>query len=648
MELLDTVANTGKPSFHDERTIKQLHAFVQSGNQGDFTAFLTGFEGGDARSLELMFCRILSEVQPDSSRPFLEKLYKSPNPATRKEVERIVENMDSRARYGFYSHLLDTGDTNVRVRAIEKLAGIKGAQVVNRMAEFLNDSDMKLVKTAFRALGTTGSADAVKRLEQFVEHEDAERSIEAINTLGAMQSFKHWKKLLPVLDSKEPRVREAAALNLNRKAGRKALPYLIKRLEDENDPDVTRLILKLLSKASDEGIAKILLKTASTGPDPGLRKFAGWLVGEIEEGTLFKAMLSLLRTCDDEDTQAYVLTRMGQRQLAGAVAILPAFISPQTPSALRYAALEGLGYLGDNSNLPAVLELMDADDPLMAYLAVMAAVRMVRHLNECPRLVSILGGNDDAVSTLKEVILQAMLDGIRWNESDAEIFAFLKANLSSKIENIAYLSTILIGRCTADGALELIADLALQSNNPEIRKEAMAGLDRRLDGDIRPLMKIWKPGDDWMDAAMISLLAELKWNPESVKRALSLLHGLDLEKASPQTIKALERLTGRLNQSAPDEIRAYFDSGRTAGRFQEILGSSWLDQLGEFETASERAIWKKMLFDGPESIARQALFRVSKPGNKWAVDPIIQRIAVDPDGPLAIELRLAVRKILDF
>ena len=419
-------------------------------------------------------------------------------------------------------------------------------------------------------------------------------------------------------------------------------------METEEDEEVAKVILSRLALAPDDSVAATLIATAASHPDPQIRRAAGWLVEELDEALLRRNMLTMLPD-SDEETQAYILTKMGQRQLPDCGAVISSCAGAEHPARVRYAALEGLGFLREKAFLPAVVPGIQSADPMEAYVATLAAVQLIDRLDACPELIELLLSPGAEAVVLKQVVLQFMIDTVSWQFDDSKLFEVLANNLRAENDNIRYLSAILLGKC--QGRTELVPDLraaAFDDPSPEVRQAARASLDSVLAGDLSCFFASLQQGEIPLAdlGHCIDLLAELQWNAFSARQALGVFADLGHLDDQPELLPKLEEIARAVYQAAPEASRDYFKKTAPGTRWRLALGRAWLQSLGEMTHAKDRADWN-LLFAGDEAaLVLEAARQAVEVRADWAVAFLLGRIGRQPDDPLNPRLRTAVKKLL--
>ncbi|MFC1537525.1 HEAT repeat domain-containing protein [Gemmatimonadota bacterium] len=599
--------------------------------------------------MEILFARFLQNVPPDRALPYLKKLIGSPNLSTRKQVFKTLEQLPSQYQSVLLLELLHYQEKDLKLYALERLGLQRQSSTIEDIANLLDSEDSELSAAAFSALGNIELRRALSRVQPFLESTDPALQVRALNTLGVTPHFKKWKNFLPALQSEHSAVRLAAVLNLSRKAGRKANKHLIDSLENEKDEEVTKQVLHRLVLNPDAKAVEVFIRAAAAHPEPGVQRAASWIIGELDEKLLFRTMINMLHS-DSEEIKSYILTKMGQRQLPGGGKVIASYAGKNTPDSLRFAAFEGLGYLGKQKFLPVVEPYIRSDHPLEAYLGTLTAVKSIDRLEECPELIKLLKGPDENVETLKETVLQHMVHTLNWDSANTEILEILRKNLDSKVENISYISTILLGKSKNKELIPLLLSLVFNEPNPNIKEEAGTALDNILDGDLSFLLKLMaeKKVPSEIPTEFLALLSELRWNQNSAAKALEFFKDMKLDRDVPEIQESLDKIARILYAVSPEKVKSFFESPEPGSLWRLALGRAWLDSLQDLGDQSARNEWEKLFFDDDPRVVRKAIRRAVEAKAGWAVEEIVRRITENPESSLNSELRSAVKELLEL
>lgn len=602
----------------------------------------------DDPRLEILLCQYLMNLQPDDSIPHLLELAGSPNQDTRQYALQVLVRIDIKHLLQPLIQLLSSVYPDVRMYALRTLGLHRRTTALNAIHPLLASADQKLAQAAFDAVAHIDSPRSTGVVERCLQSSEPWRQVAALNALGTMQSFERWKRLQSCLDAADVQIRYAAVHTISRRGGHKAVPVLVQRLEQEPEEEVAKLIINRLALHPGKEMAAVLLRLATTHPNPQLRRPAGWVLEELDSALLKDVMVDMLDGAE-EPLKAYILTRMGTRQLPGSGRLLVQHLSAGQTNRIRCAALEGLGFLRQRRYLPVVVPFIDSEDPMTAYVATLTAVQLVDRLHDSPELVRLLMSTDRKRNPLRQIVLQYMIDALDWNYDDADLARILVLNLGSENENIAYLSAVLLGQCR--GNLELVEPLLEAVNaaaTVDIQLASRQSLNQVLDGDLTPLLEqIVQAGDDPVRmCALAELLSTLDWGPESAAAALPVFDRLSCPADLPQASHVRRELARGLYRAAPAACRQYFfQVDGDHDDWRQAIGHAWLETLGGLQTPDERSDWQSLFAAADAELAAAAARHAVAAGASWTVEPMISRATQKPHNPVSRELRQSVRQL---
>jgi len=595
------------------------------------------------QALEALLCRFLRSQPFERAEPHLRRLLDSPNAATRQRAGATLEAYDIEPRLGLLLELLTHQHADVVCRALKAIGQHRRSAGIDRIAALLESPDETVVAAAFEALRRIDQARAARPLVAHLERGSPERQIAALAALSEMESFERWKRFLPCLQSPDAGVRLAAVAALGQRGGTRARGHLIARLAKEPDEEVARHIIGRLARMPDRQVACSLLPLAAHHANPQIRRAAGWVVEELTDELLGQACKQLLPGASEEMT-AYILTRLGRREMRDYGEHIAAYANTAQPARVLYAALEALGALREPRFLDRVVPFLQSPDAMAAYVATLAAAQMVRRLSDCPALTDLLRRPEGEAVPLKQVVLQYMADAITWDFEDSTLFEILVGYLGDGNENIRYLSTILLGRARGQGSLvEPLLGLALDDASAEVRQMAAQSLDQVLAGDLSPLL-------DRLDTSgrrhprredIVALLPGMRWGAASARRGLvtldELSDGLDDETRA--------ELARSLFKSDPEACRAFFEGATAGSSWRRALGQAWLDSLAGLLHAEDRTDWRRLFDSGEDALLAGCLDVAADAEAAWAADIILPWVLRRPDHAAAPRARQTVRAL---
>ncbi len=598
--------------------------------------------------IETLFCRYLENLPPQIALPSLKTIFKSPNAASRAHAIATLETFPTTLRLEVYLQLLEESEADMVLHGITQLGIHRRIKAIPGIVTHLQASDKTVQEAAFNALEKIDSPRSHRPLLACLNAESTQQIL-ALNTLGRMISFRHWKRLLPLLHSPNTGVRLAAIRALSQKAGEKIYPNFETLINSEKDEEVIKLMINRMAIAPNESATGILITLAATHPNPQIRRSAGWVIEEIKEDRLQKMMLNVLPK-SDEKVQAYIVVKMGHRQLPQCGNAIVNILRKTESSRLRTAALEGLGFLGDKRYLSDVMPYLDNDDPMIAYVATLTTVQLIDLLDDAPTLKTLLLLPGDNKVVLKQVVLQYMIDAISWNFSDPALVAVLRNNLNSPNTNIKYLSIILMGRSKNVAFIPTLIDLLLGDEDVhEMRTVALESLNEAMAGDMQYFLEAIEKSRDnpAKQLALLKLIMDLNLNRESANLALSHLDTMSFDDHKDELWKILDQIAHTVYSTSAEATRHFFNTNTKRTPWRLALGKAWLSSL-DIGTAEGRHDWHTLFSEPSPILMRNAAQLAATHEARWAVPILLDKIAKLDEPDLVGELRHATKTILKF
>ena len=239
----------------------------------------------------------------------------------------------------------------------------------------------------------------------FFEREEAVKELSAYNEDEAIAG------LVLALEDPDLGIRELAANYIIEIKGETACQLLIQFL-GHDDIGSRNLASEILVKIGDDAVPPLLAELENDDHD--VRKFIVDILGLLKAQEAVKPLCHRLW---DENTNvvcsaAEALGEIGDP--AAAPHLIAAF--DKIPDA-QLQAVEALGKLGDKSVLPKLIEMLDTDDPMIAYVAV-EAIGRIGSKDALPQFATYLEHKD---RLLAEAALSSIIRISRQNDNQIDL-----------------------------------------------------------------------------------------------------------------------------------------------------------------------------------------------------------------------------------
>lgn len=248
--------------------------------------------------------------------------------------------------------------------------------VFEQAAVKMSDNNPAVRRTGIAELVKTGNPKAVPALIKALEDSDKSVRLEAVEGLMSLKSRGAVESLAKAAsEDKEPEIREAALLALGSISGEKAVPVLLEGLKDEDFAVKLSAIRLLGSLRSGEGAAG-LINLLSKTDDPGIKKSAIKALGQIGSVEGIKAVLRELRKSKNTQVQVEAVKALEKMVSGlGVIAILEKKL--KSPDAMvQSASALSLARLGNHKGLNVSLKLLSNKNRRVRYHAAEALGEM--------------------------------------------------------------------------------------------------------------------------------------------------------------------------------------------------------------------------------------------------------------------------------
>lgn len=436
---------------------------------------------------------------------------------------------------------LEDPDDNVRFHAIESLGRLRADEAVDALVGVAESADFFLGFAAVDALATIGDARVAPSLVPLLANPAfRDASARALAVLGDERTVE------PLLRTLDEAPEAAPAVTM-------ALTAIADRLANEN-LDVSPLVRDGISEAGRQHV----LAAAGAGPLEARRAAArilGWVDGRAATGVLGQLALDP----ETRDAAIEALVRIGEPALDR---LLP-FLSTEDVE-LRHAAITGIGHVGSERAIPALLPCLD--DPGLAVAASGALAKiggpaafeplfaLVGHADAAVRLAAVgalnaIGHPEMAV----RVLALLASDDPRLRESAVRIAGYfgypdarphLLRAASDPDESVRLAALEHLPFLDDERAEGVLAD-AVTSDTPRARATAARALGRlATEGAARALAQALRDTDPWVRYFAVRSLGELGGGPDA-----AVLTGIaEHDPSLPVRLSALESLPARVGR----------------------------------------------------------------------------------------------------
>ncbi len=237
---------------------------------------------------------------------------------------------------------LSSSEPVVGIAAADALGKIGGAEAVGALTHSLRSGNAQLRAASVQALGRLEAAETTGLICGMLGDKQWEVRLEAASALGKMKNSEALEPLAKALEDMDADVREAAAISLGKIRDRRSIPPLVLALKDEVT-SVRRIASASLSRIDPDWItlpetreAAEKLKVAIQDADPAVRYFVAQFL--INLGELPADALAGYAPDEHMGSPAEKRKRMAAGMFIG--------LLEDPDRDIRQAAAEALGQLG--------------------------------------------------------------------------------------------------------------------------------------------------------------------------------------------------------------------------------------------------------------------------------------------------------------
>ena len=451
-------------------------------------------------------CRMLRRIGTDASVSSLAKLL----------TDKKLSNMARFALQGMAGASVDQvlrdalakTSGQVRVGVIGTIAARGDKKAVSALSKLASDKDAETARAAIAALGKIGGADAAKAL-------DSATIAKGLQGVADDAALSCAESLLAAGDSKQ-----AAAIYA--------------KLFDKDKPTAVRIAALGGIARSDKASAAPIIASLLGGKDLTMQRLAAKLINEVPGSDATKVFAGKLPTLP-ADVQVIVITALSTRgDKAAAAAVTQAATSKD--AAVRAAALEALGALGDASNVRVLTEALAGGGG--GGNAAAGSLTRLRGDGVGKAIVKALGSDNKDVRALLLKILAAR------REKDATA-AVLTAAGSDKESDVRRAAFKALGTLGGQADVPKMASLLVSNTSSTERAGLAAAIlqvsERCDDASVRsaPIISALGKADDEAKSTLLAVLSRLAGDKAYAAVKAQLASGSDdVKKAAVRAMAA--------------------------------------------------------------------------------------------------------------
>jgi len=363
----------------------------------------------DKKDLLISTAKLLGRIKDEKAVKSLLPLLQCEDEDIRHTVFDVILDIKPKDLSIFFEYLRDENiDNNTKAEIIDLLGNIGDPKLAKNLYEFLEHEDPVLRRVSSRIFGILKDPDSKGLLIEKLVDNDDETRMHAARTLGILKSDKAVDRLSFLLKDENPDVRNAAANALLNIASDEVKDKMIYLLKSTKNVDVKCAAINILGKLKQEKVFDIILN-AIDDPNPEIRKSASEavinfsdkkdhylnkflkLIEDEEESIRITAvknlalwdkekilvpLLDLLKKEENPRVLYEIAIVLGKKKASEAVYELTNLLTSEH-MLVRFAMIEALGEIGDDSAIAALEELLETTD-MELYDAASNAMEKIR------------------------------------------------------------------------------------------------------------------------------------------------------------------------------------------------------------------------------------------------------------------------------
>lgn len=212
--------------------------------------------------------QVMLALQKVATRPvvdaLVERLGKARSEEERAELQSILLHVGADVVTPLVRALTDASDLSAR-RAYRDALVVLDQVGIPLLEDMLGDERWFVVRNMVNILGEIRSAESLDHLARTIHHADARVRRETVLALTKLGGEESVPLLLKALSDRDPGIRGTAALGLGLSRVAAAVPPLLARLGQEDDPEAETEILRALGRLADPRAVPVLEERARGG-----------------------------------------------------------------------------------------------------------------------------------------------------------------------------------------------------------------------------------------------------------------------------------------------------------------------------------------------------------------------------------------------
>ncbi|HRP07186.1 MAG TPA: HEAT repeat domain-containing protein, partial [Gemmatimonadales bacterium] len=258
---------------------------------------------------------------------------------------------------------LADGNGCVREIAVRLLALDQSERTIDGPEAHLRSHDANLAAAAAFGLGLIAEERSLEPLMTAASNPSTATRVNVIWALGRIGDTRGFRAVVRGTDDNQGLVRVAAAEALGRIDTSAAVAALIRRLRQDDSPDVRRVAAWALAQHEAEEALDDLAQALDGDADPEVREMSAWAIGSIDRPGADAALVGAARRDGDPSVRESAVWALGVRDDRASVAAVEEVLAGESDARVRATAAWALGVMRPSAASRGLIAALGDADP---------------------------------------------------------------------------------------------------------------------------------------------------------------------------------------------------------------------------------------------------------------------------------------------
>jgi len=270
-----------------------------------------------------------------------------------------------------YLDLLGHENDSVREEAVKHLLDLLDAEVLATLLTYANDKSFPGQLEAIWLLGKSEETQVTEPLLRIFESPDAQVREVVAGAFAEIGDVRALPLLIKALNDESAGVKDAAAIAIGELRDSRAVEPLIEKLKD---PDAQQVASWALALIGDRRAIKPLNESMFEDPDPNMRAMAVRALGKIAIPEANQSIVQALKD-DDEGVLIEAIRIMGEKRMENVAPLLEELYQSSEMERVKLASSVALTRLGSGDYREYLISVLKEDSDWGARLSAVMGLR---------------------------------------------------------------------------------------------------------------------------------------------------------------------------------------------------------------------------------------------------------------------------------